>query len=269
MNTLVIGSSSYLGNNIIRHLNQEKELVSGISRSNLGKTNFTNLLFTNLNELINIITSNKYSHIFYCFNSYFKNPTKKQVNEMYDVNFIFPKKIIEKLTENKHDIKIIFFSSYFNFIETPKESFDYKLTKLKLSNFTQNLDNPNIHEIFISDVFGKNDKRSKILNLIINNLKMNNALELTNPKNKINLIHIDDLIKFTFAILKSNETKAYFFSKYSISVESLHNLVFDILKNHQKNFDFYFEEESRLNLNIDLNYGDETINNIKKIIKYH
>ena len=178
MNILVIGSSSYLGTNLINFYKSKNYECFGASRNKTDKINYKHILFNNEFNLKKILTENDIEVIFYCLNSYFKNPSPKQNNEMLEINYKTPLRLIDDINDSSLETKFINFSSYFNFFEVPIESQEYKNTKLLFSNWLRENDNNNIKELVISDTFGSWDKRNKIFNIILKNCYSKKILSL-------------------------------------------------------------------------------------------
>ena len=100
MNILVIGSSSYLGTNLINFYKSKNYECFGASRNKTDKINYKHILFNNEFNLKKILTENDIEVIFYCLNSYFKNPSPKQNNEMLEINYKTPLRLIDDINDS-------------------------------------------------------------------------------------------------------------------------------------------------------------------------
>ena len=265
MNAIVLGSTSYLGKNIINFYNKNGQKCIGVSRSKPSGITYNHSIYNEDFDINEAITQNNIEVVFYCFNSYYKNPSKVQIDEMIKVNFEKPKELIEKILSSNQKTKFINFSSYFNFFDTPDESYDYQMTKLEFSNwFKINSFPKNIKELIISDVFGAWDNRSKIFNIILKNIVLNKEIKLTNPDNLVNLIHIDKLIEYIDRFVNSSKNSATYTSKYSISVGNLKKLLKKLIEDEMCKLGDFFSYENRFQT-LDNFYGESTISDIVKV----
>jgi nucleoside-diphosphate-sugar epimerase len=266
MSYFVLGSSSYLGTNLISYLQKKMLPVVGISR-NISKNITCEQLI--LNESFNMTKLNNPIHENYvinCLNSYYKNPTSAQTKEMTEINFDLPKKFIEEISNNQLNLKFINFASYFNFIDPPAESVDYQVSKKSLTDFIKkNKLNQNIKEVIISDVFGESDIRNKIFNIILKNKLEKKEITFSNPDNFVNLIYVEKLIKFIFQFIHEDKTTAVFLNKYSIQVGLLDKLVENILRHNEVALKDYFITENRFD-NSEDNYGETILTDLTNAI---
>jgi nucleoside-diphosphate-sugar epimerase len=262
MSYFILGSSSYLGKKIIHYL-QKKELpVVGISRNINKDLSCEQLLLDENFNISNLIDTNQKGYVFNCLNSYYKNPTEGQVFEMTKINFDLPKKLIDEVYTNELNLKLINFSSYFNFIDPPPESLEYQISKKKLTNYICESEfNGNIKEIIISDVFGTSDMRNKIFNIILKNRLQKKEISFSNPGNFVNLIFVEKLVEFVFQFLHNENTSSSFLNKYSIQVGLLDELIENILNENEVAFENYFTVESRFDSS-KANYGDTILADI-------
>jgi len=259
MSYFILGSSSYLGKNIINFLQKKKLPVVGISRNISKNLACEQLLLGENFNISNLINTNQKNFVINCLNSYYKNPTEEQVNEMIKINFELPKKLIDEIYANELDLKLINFASYFNFIEPPPESLEYQISKRRLTNYIcDNAFNENIREIILSDVFGTSDMRNKIFNIILNNRLQKKEISFSDPGNFVNLIFVEKLVEYVFHFLHNEESSSSFLNKYSIQVGLLDELIKNILSGNEISFKNYFIAESRFDTS-NANYGDTVL----------
>ena len=266
MSYFILGSSSYLGTSIINYLQKKRVPVIGISRNISKNITCEQIILDesfNMTKLNNPIQEN---YVINCLNSYYKNPTGAQVEEMTQINYDLPKKLMEEISNNQLNIKFMNFASYFNFIDPPKESIEYQVSKKSLTDFmTETKHNQNIKEVIISDVFGESDNRNKIFNIILKNRLEKKEVVFSNPDNFVNLIYVEKLIKFIFQIIHEDETTTVFLNKYSIRVGLLDRLVENILSRNEVALKDYFITENRFD-NSEDNYGDSILTDLTNTI---
>lgn len=267
MNILVLGSTSYLGSNIINYFNSKNCICFGTSRNYFETYEYKHIIYDQNFDLKNIVLENDINVLFFCLNSYFKNPTTDEIKIMENINYETPISLINEIEKYNLDIKFINFSSYFNFFVVPEESLDYQKTKLKYSNWiNENNNNNNVKELIISDIFGVDDKRNKIFNILLENNLLEKKIEIKNPNNFVNLIYIDNLTKYIDKFLYSDQKSDLFTNKFVIKVGNLNTLIKKLILNNECYIDDYFEIEKRFKVD-KLVYGDSTIMDITKVIK--
>ena len=265
MSYLVIGSSSFLGKNLIQYLNQKNLNTSGISRSKPEGINFAFERFDDEFDLVKHMNKHQTKYVFFTLNSYYKKPTKNQKEEMHFINYELPIKYLNTLKENDKDTVILFFSSYFNFMEVPEESQAYKETKLMFSKYLHKNNTPNSKELITSDIFGLNDHRNKIFNILIKNVVDGNSIEVKNKENFVNLVYIQKLLDFSFDFIMSNNKSDIFLNPHKISIINLYKLIKDIDESNLSPSEYYLEKEDRLKITPN-NYPGLLINDISYVI---
>ena len=156
---LITGYNGFIAKNFLKYTQIRKEQIIKIKRNikKLKKIKKKNITIIN-------------------FASFYQKEThSNDISKVVDANFTYPIKIIKTLLEQKN--KIIFFNiaSYFqlkenfkkksNFYSINKNSFIYMLKYFEKKNHLK------YFNIYLYDVFGHNDERDKIFNVIINNYK--------------------------------------------------------------------------------------------------
>lgn len=267
MNILVLGSTSYLGRNIINYFNSKNCNCFGTSRNYHKTYEYNHIIYDHNFDFKNIVLENDITVVFFCLNSYFKNPTTDEIKIMEKINYETPISFIKEIDKYNLGIKFINFSSYFNYFVVPEESLDYQKTKLKFSNWiNENNNNNNVKELIISDIFGVDDKRNKIFNILLENNLLGKKIEIKNPNNFVNLIYIENLIKYIDKFLYSDQKSDLFTNKFYINVGNLNTLIKKLILNNECYIDDYFEIEKRFKAD-KLVYGNSTIKDITKVIK--
>jgi len=267
MKFLILGSTSYLGRNILKKLQiQNTDFVSA-SRSDVGEGIQKHYNLSENFNLSRVVIENEISIIINCINSYYKNPSIKQVEEMKAINFKLPLSFINQILSLNHNIKFLNFGSYFNFIKAPKESVEYQKSKMLLSaEINSTRFNSNIKELVISDVFGEWDKRSKIFNIILKNLLKNKEINFTNPNNSVNLVYKEKLVDFVMDFVSNDKSTGSYLNKYSIKVCDLNNLLKNLLMKIDCNLMEHFSYEERFEIKNQY-YGDSILNDISKVLE--
>lgn len=240
-NIIITGLTGYIGKNLSKNL--DKFNLYSINRNNL------EILFKNINQ------ENEFTLLHLA--THFSTDIADK-NLVYESNIKFGEKIL-KTTENLKIKKIIYTNTMYNFYkdEHLRNSY-YSKTKKNFSNILINYcDSRNIlfEEIYLDNTFGPNDKRKKLIPVIIENIKNKETNPIKNPNNSINLMHIDDVIKRLLISIKSREESqsTSFISSHSYNVNS----IYEFLK--------YFYVHGEVNDELIINTENNYLSNIPKI----
>lgn len=267
MNILILGSTGYIGKKLINYFKTDHNIITS-ARNSKNLENNVDILFENLEsfEILNYLNTYKVDYIFYALNSYYKNPSEKEILEMNKVNYYYPLEILEVLNKENIDIKILFFSSYFDHITVNIESEEYAKSKKKLTQYLKHETSfNNFKSLEISDTFGTWDTRNKIFNLMLKNIVNNKKLEIKNPDALVNLIHVDDLLVKISDFIFSEKKFESFYNLYSITLNNLKKLLYDLYIKESINFDDFFQSETRFDVS-NSTYGLNTIDDISSIL---
>lgn len=269
MNILILGSTGFVGKKLASYFNKNYKVITCARKpQNYISDIEIDIVFESLNsfDILDSIKNYKIDYIFYSLNSYYKNPNKREVIEMNEVNFIYPIEILKILNENNLKTKILFFSSYFDHISVSTESNEYAESKKKLTQYLNKETSINCFKsLEISDTFGTWDFRNKIFNLILKNVVKNKAIEIKNPEAIVNLVYINDLLRkienFIFSDIKFDS----FYSIYSINLINLQKLIVSLYNREITETNDYFQYEKRLEVT-NSTYGLNTIRDIQDVI---
>ena len=173
-----------------------------------------------------------------------------------------------------------------NFYAATKDSLE------NILNFYQNQFNLKIINLYLSDTYGPNDDRNKLISVIERSIRKNELLVLTNKKKILDYIHIEDLVELYLEIIikltklkKTNIFYRYFPRGERIYMKEIINMI--IKKKIRLNYKWSKSNPNRkyenlnpsiLNSNFQLhwkykvllnNYFDDLINKnyLKKTLK--
>jgi len=215
-NLIITGSTGYIGQNLVKKLNKFNTYY--IKRNN------TKELFKNVHKdteftLLHLATYFSIHH--------------KDRNKIHESNIVFGENML-KQTESLNIKKIIYTNTMYNYYKNDelRNSFYSKTKKIFASILNNYCNDKKIlyEEIYLDNTFGLNDKRKKLIPLLIEKIKNKEANPIKNPKNSINLMHIDDVVKRILTAINSSEIKhpTSFVSRYSYEINSL----YQYLKNY-------------------------------------
>jgi len=229
---LITGSTGYIGKNFVKKyyrvfnfypIFHNKKLPSKYFKKS---TNYRNKL-DNIKKFIIMSQPDITIHL---ATNYQKFDNEKKINEIINTNILLGSHLLEALTHTKSK-KIINIGTIWqnilnskkyipgNFYASTKEAFE------KITYYYHLKSNLSFLNLKLTDSYGGEDKREKIIPKIINSYKKNETIYLENKNYKIGLIHIDDIC---LALKKSidlclNNNKFYF--SYALTTKKFYRII--------------------------------------------
>lgn len=211
MNILLTGCTGFIGSNILDKFKNSSKIyiVLRNKRNNrfFKKKNIKIINFRDYKELNKKLGKIKAEIVIHAATHYAKSHNQKDIKEFSNSNILFGNIILENL-KNMNTSKFINFSTvwedyngiknnYFNLYSAYKNAFS------KILNFyKKKLKNIKFYELMISDTFGKNDKRAKIINVLRKNYKNNIKTNIVSKNLYINLLNVEDITNAVYLISK-------------------------------------------------------------------
>ena len=191
MSNLIVGVSSFLGSSLKQKLLSVNEKVFDISFRPEDHETF-------LESLRNYLEKEGIKNLFICGGSQSSSDKVDSLNDLIQSNIFLPVVISSLVRDISRDTKIIFFGSSwqlddqsdfspFNLYASSKQSAENMLEHFAMEGLR-------ICSLRLYDTYGKNDSRPKIVNLISNAIKKNEKLNMSEGKQLIDLVHIDDVV---------------------------------------------------------------------------
>lgn len=204
MRILIYGGTGFIGNHLSTHLIKQGHTVGNVSRTHSTIESIAN--FTADSELTSAISAFKPDKIIYLAASFDNN----DIQENITVNITMPLRVLQAI-ESTGAIEFIFTSSYWQLgndqIEVPIDI--YSAAKKSMSDFLtfyNTYTNVCCKEILLYGVYG--DRQGKLLDDLILSAINNQKIQLTEGRQQLNLVHIDDLCNaVTAKILPSKNNK--------------------------------------------------------------
>jgi len=203
MNILISGSSSYLGEEVLKNLNANFYcLINKNSKSQINLENSNKFIISQMHKINKDI---KFDYFFH-----FAGSSSKQysvINNFY-VSVLIPLKL---LFHFKID-KVIFLDTYWHFLLNKQLNMYVifkKINNLIFYTFSSKF-NYKYMRIFMGDLYGENDPREKIDKYLIKNQNTDEIILNSNSKTLIFPIHIKKFIDFL-----NNLDHNFNFNKYS------------------------------------------------------
>lgn len=189
MNILITGSSSYVGENVMKNLNANFYcLINKNSKSKINLENSNKFVISQVHKINKDI---KFDYFFH-----FAGSSSKQyslINNFY-VSVLIPLKILIYLKIDK----VIFLDTYWHFLLNKQLNLYVifkKINNLIFYTFSSKF-NYKYVRIFLGDLYGENDSREKIDKFLIKNQNKDEIILNSNSKTLIFPIRIGKFINF-------------------------------------------------------------------------
>ena len=233
MNILITGCTGFIGSDILNKF-QKNNKIYIILRNKKNKKKFKNknikiINYKNYDELNKKISKIKAELIIHTATHYAKTHNQKDLKEFSNSNILFGNIILENLKSMKAK-KFINFSTvwedyngiknnYFNLYSAYKKAFS------KILNFYRNkFKKVKFYELMLSDTFGKNDNRLKIINVLRKNYKSNTITKIISKNLYVNFLNVEDITNAVYLIYKKNIEPAKYLLKNN-SDTNIHKMI--------------------------------------------
>lgn len=245
-NILITGASGFVGSHVLDDCLKNNFNVHAIFRHSKKNVSFAKkykkqifpIFYKNIYEIKNKLTNCKIDYVIHCATHYIKKHDHNDIENIIKSNVLFStilldavvnikiKKFINLGTVWQHfnDTKNLAFNLY----AASKQSFEcifnyYKnqYTKIKFYN------------ILLTDTFGTNDKRKKLIPILLKNFNKKNQDKINIPKNlSMNLVNINEVTKCLNILLKNNSKSNNYVikSKQDVKIFDLINFLNDNLE---------------------------------------
>jgi CDP-3, 6-dideoxy-D-glycero-L-glycero-4-hexulose-4-reductase len=215
MRVLIVGSSGFIGSNLVYALEKKGMEVYALSRKNENSKNFNlkkgkiyNISLVNYEKLESIFLETKFDFVVNAATHYAPQENNDFVEKAFMANILLSNYLIYYCLV--HNIPLISLGTYLQEIDHSKidptfYSFSKKNTQSILKSVAKHSD-LRYTELLISDTYGPKDPREKILSLIIQSLN-GKELKTSSGNQIINLVHIDDVCNAIQGLLIGLDSK--------------------------------------------------------------
>tara|TARA_B100000780_G_scaffold268378_1_gene226262 strand:+ start:262 stop:1101 length:840 start_codon:yes stop_codon:yes gene_type:complete len=251
MRILITGGTGFIGKKLIIKFTENNYKFAVLTRNKkLNREKFI-YLDKNLKNASKKILKFKPTIIVHLATNFQKKHTLDMIPKMIEGNISFGSKILE-LLKNKIDLFVNVNSAYTSLNGKAYDPKDfYSSTKygfeIILSYFNKYF-NFKVVNLLLADTYGPNDKRVKLINIL---LKKNKSLRINNPNDEVNYTYIDDIVDALNLTVNYKWKKKWnnfsIFSNESIKICNLikkiekikkNSIKFISNKNIKKNFKF-------------------------------
>jgi nucleoside-diphosphate-sugar epimerase len=255
---LITGTTGFVGSHIKEYLLKKKYLVIDILRKKNKKKikkiykNYKPIFYNNIYDLEKKIKKIEYNIIINCATFYSKNYDYRTVLELIKTNILFSTLVM--IGNQKNLKKIINFDTMMQ--HSINENFNpmnvYAITKFAHKNISKFIisKNKNIkfYNLKLYETFGLNDKRTKLIPLILKNYQKNKSTNIVSKNLEMNFSNIKDIIQIIEKILNKNlyPPKEYII-KNSKST-NIGKLIYECNKKLKKKIKVKYQSLKKINL---------------------
>lgn len=231
---LLTGSTGFIGSTILKVLSKKYRIYC-LNRKNIkNQKNIKNIFFKDYSDLNKKLGKINIDIVIHCATHYVKNHTHKDISKLAESNLVFGNIILENLKNMNVKLFINFTSVWENFNGIRDNFFNlYSVYKKNFSNlivyYKKIIPYVKFYNLYISDTFGVNDKRLKIINILKQNYKKNKVTKIISTNLYINLLNVNDIADFVSIII----TKRIKPGDYNL-INSNDYCFFDIIKKFNK-----------------------------------
>ncbi len=212
---LLTGSSGFIGSNILKSFSEKYKIYiivrKKIYQKSFKKKNIKLINYKSYETLNSKLKKIKVDTVIHCATHYVKIHEFTDIKKFCNSNLLLGNIILENLS-NMNVGKFINFSTvwedgnakinnFLNLYAAYKKSFS-----IILNFYKKNFKKVNFYELMISDTFGKNDHRKKIINTLRINYQKKKETQIVSKNLNINLLNVSDIIEAINLIL--NKTVA-------------------------------------------------------------
>ena len=225
---LLTGSSGFIGSALVKNLSQNNKIYVILRTKKKIKisNNINKIFFTNYSELDKKIKKIKVDVIIHCATHYVKSHKINDLEKLSNSNILLGNILLDNLITMKVK-KFINFTTVWENYDGKKNNFfnlysAYKKAFSHLINYYDGiLKNVKFYNLTISDTFGEQDKRKKIINILKINYKKNLITKIVSKNLFLNLLNVEDIINAVKIILNDKSKPGSYLLRntknYSIS----------------------------------------------------
>jgi nucleoside-diphosphate-sugar epimerase len=225
---LLTGSTGFIGSALVKNLSQNNKIYVILRTKKKIKisNNINKIFFTNYSELDKKIKKIKVDVIIHCATHYVKSHKINDLEKLSNSNILLGNILLDNLITMKVK-KFINFTTVWENYDGKKNNFfnlysAYKKAFSHLINYYDGiLKNVKFYNLTISDTFGEQDKRKKIINILKINYKKNLITKIVSKNLFLNLLNVEDIINAVKIILNNKSKPGSYLLKnsknYSIS----------------------------------------------------
>ena len=225
---LLTGTTGFIGSALVKNLSQNNEIYVILRKKKKIKISnkINKIFFSNYSELDKKIKKIKIDIIIHCATHYIKSHKTDDLEKLSNSNILLGNILLDNII-NMQVKKFINFTTVWENYNGKKNNFFnlysvYKKAFSHLINYYDGiLKNVKFYNLTISDTFGEQDKRKKIINILKINYKKNLITKIVSKNLFLNLLNVEDIINAVKIILNDKSKPGSYLLRntknYSIS----------------------------------------------------
>jgi nucleoside-diphosphate-sugar epimerase len=245
-NILITGASGFVGSHVLDDCLKNNFNVHAIFRHSKKNVSFAKkykkqifpIFYNNIYEIKNKLNNCKIDYVIHCATHYIKKHNHNDIENIIKSNVLFSTILLDAVVNIKIKKFINLGTVWQHFNDTKNLAFNlYAATKQSFEcifNYYKNeYTKIKFYNILLTDTFGSNDKRKKLIPILLKNYNKKNQDKINIPKNlSMNLVNINEVTKCLNILLKNNsESNNYVIkSKQDVKIFDLINFLNDNLE---------------------------------------
>jgi len=267
---LITGASGFVGSHVLDDCLKNNFNVHAIFRHSKKNVSFTKkykkkifpIFYNNIYEIKNKLTNCKIDYVIHCATHYIKKHDHNDIENIIKSNVLFSTILLDAVVNIKIKKFINLGTVWQHFNDTKNLAFNlYAATKQSFEcifNYYKNqYTKIKFYNILLTDTFGTNDKRKKLIPILLKNFNKKNQDKINIPKNlSMNLVNINEVTKCLNVLLKNNSESNYYVIKSKQDVK-----IFDLINFLNDNL------EKKIKINWSKNIKNYRIIKLKNLLK--
>jgi nucleoside-diphosphate-sugar epimerase len=245
-NILITGASGFVGSHVLDDCLKNNFNVNAIFRHSKKNVSFAKkykkqifpIFYNNIYEIKNKLTNCKIDYVIHCATHYIKKHDHNDIENIIKSNVLFSTILLDAVVNIKIKKFVNLGTVWQHFNDTKNLAFNlYAATKQSFEcifNYYKNqYKKIKFYNILLTDTFGANDKRKKLVPTLLKNFKNKNQNKINIPKNlSMNLVNINEVTKCLNILLKNNSKSNNYVikSKQDVKIFDLINFLNDNLE---------------------------------------
>ena len=245
-NILITGASGFVGSHVLDDCLKNNFNVHAIFRHSKKNVSFAKkykkqifaIFYNNIYEIKNKLTNCKIDYVIHCATHYIKKHDHNDIENIIKSNVLFSTILLDAVVNIKIKKFINLGTVWQHFNDTKNLAFNlYAATKQSFEcifNYYKNqYTKIKFYNILLTDTFGTNDKRKKLIPILLKNFNNKNQNKINIPKNlSMNLVNINEVTKCLNILLKNNSKSNNYVikSKQDVKIFDLINFLNDNLE---------------------------------------
>lgn len=252
---LITGGSGFIGNGLLEKFKKKKIILVVRENSKINVKDVKILKYRNFSDLTSKLKNIKTKTVIHCATHYVKKHQLNDIEQMIKANVLLGSIILE-LSKKMKVSKFINITTIWELtlINSIKQVSFYSLTKNIFSKiikfYSTNYKKIKFYNLYLSDTFGDNDKREKILNVIKKKIHKKEEIVINSKYLKMNFLNIKDVVNAVSLVEVNNRLKS---GKYLVCNKKnfeISKIINDYNLLNKKKINYKFENEKKINTKI-------------------